>query len=217
MTSTVTSPLSPVPSICPTKTAPFNLLEIAKSPIPSISPVSRYNGDVAAIVASLTQLLPASLNPLNAVQITSSLFSIVETIKPGDKATTFLGADFTEGSNAVVVLITSSQYKFNGLPGPSDIETYGQASCSVTIKTIAISGGGVGFGYVLDESIKSEWFSMQLNDNGTQLVVSMYTEHTVLASITFSVVALKSLDERDVGFVIVNGVGFKQTIASTVA
>ncbi|ORY32741.1 hypothetical protein BCR33DRAFT_839518 [Rhizoclosmatium globosum] len=193
MTSTVTSSLPPGPSVCPAKTAPFNLLEIAKSPIPSISPVSRYNGDVAAIVASLTQLLPASLNPLNAVQITSSLFSIVETIKPGDKATKFLGADFTEGYNAVVVLITSSQYKFNGLPGPSDIETYGQASCSVTIKTIAISGGGVGFG--------------GLNVYGTQ----------VLASITFSVVALKSLDERDVGFVIVNGVGFKQTIASTVA
>ncbi|ORY32724.1 hypothetical protein BCR33DRAFT_744013 [Rhizoclosmatium globosum] len=183
MVSTIISPSvtvftvpSPLPSVCTVNVAPTYLLEVAAGPIPLTKALSKYNGDVTSIVATLNQLLPASLNQLNAAQVTSSLFSVVEPIQPGGNPTTFLGADFTDGSNAVVVLITSSQYKFNGLPGPLDIQTYG---------------------IVL--------FLLRLLRFQVEELVLVYTEHMVLASISFSVTATRKRDNSDVGFVVING------------
>ncbi|KAJ3281170.1 hypothetical protein HDU79_011039 [Rhizoclosmatium sp. JEL0117] len=171
--------------------------------------MQKYSGDATEIIATLNTLVPGSLNQLNANQVSSSLFQITEPIRPGGAPVTFLGAAFGSGSNAVVVLITSTQYKFTGLPSAQDIQVYNDVTCSITIKTVSFSNeGGVGFSYVLDASYKSEWFAMQLDSEGTKLIVSVYSEHAAVASIVFGVEAIggkRGVD--DVGFVVVNGVG----------
>ncbi|KAJ3078390.1 hypothetical protein HDU99_000605, partial [Rhizoclosmatium hyalinum] len=166
--------------------------------------MQKYSGDATEIIATLNTLVPGSLNQLNANQVSSSLFQITEPIHPGDAPVTFLGATFGSGSNAVVVLITSTQYKFTGLPSAQDIQVYNDVTCSITIKTVSFSNeGGVGFSYVLDGSYKSEWFAMQLDSAGTKLIVSVYSEHVAVASIVFGVEAIggkRAVD--DVGFVV---------------
>ncbi|KAJ3072428.1 hypothetical protein HDU99_002194 [Rhizoclosmatium hyalinum] len=171
--------------------------------------MQNYNGDTTEIIASLNALVPGSLNQLNANQVSSSLFQITEPIRAGDAPVTFLGAPFGAGSNAVVVLITSRQYKFNGLPSADNIQVYNDATCSFKINTATIGAmKGVGFSYVLDSTYKSEWFSLDLNAAGTTLTVSVYSENKAIASIAFSVSLISGKRaDGDVGFVVVNGVG----------
>ncbi|KAJ3074939.1 hypothetical protein HDU99_001634, partial [Rhizoclosmatium hyalinum] len=120
------------------------LTSIASGPIPTANLMQKYSGDATKIIATLNKLVPGSLNQLNADQVSSSLFQITEPIRPGDNAVTFVGAPFTKSSNAVVVLITSAQYKFNGLPLPKDIELFSDA-CSVSINSDLIAGmNGIG-------------------------------------------------------------------------
>ncbi|KAJ3280112.1 hypothetical protein HDU79_011984 [Rhizoclosmatium sp. JEL0117] len=183
--------------------------------------MQNYNGDTTEIIASLNALVPGSLNQLNANQVSSSLFQITEPIRAGDAPVTFLGAPFGAGSNAVVVLITSRQYKFNGLPSADNIQVYNDATCSFKINAATIgTAKGVGFSYVLDSTYKSEWYSLDLNAAGSTLTVSVYSENKAIASIAFSVSLIggKRAD-GDVGFVVVNGVGVvnKPVQASSVA
>ncbi|ORY43677.1 hypothetical protein BCR33DRAFT_245958 [Rhizoclosmatium globosum] len=59
---------------------------------------------------------------------------------------------------------------------------------------------------------------MQLTEDGTQLIVSVNSEHQVLASVAFTVSAGvgKKRAQKEVGFVVVNGVGtFKAVSTST--
>ncbi|KAJ3082097.1 hypothetical protein HDU99_003652 [Rhizoclosmatium hyalinum] len=170
--------------------------------------MQNYNGDTTEIIASLNALVPGSLNQLNANQVGSSLFQITEPIRAGDAPVTFLGAPFGAGSNAVVVLITSRQYKFNGLPFTDNIQVYNDATCSFKINIATIeTTKGVGFSYVLDSTYKSEWFSLDLNATGTTLTVSVYSENKAIASVAFSVSLISGKRaDGDVGFVIVNGV-----------
>ncbi|KAJ3070781.1 hypothetical protein HDU99_002601, partial [Rhizoclosmatium hyalinum] len=181
--------------------------------------MKKYSGDATGIIATLNKLVPGSLNRLNANQVSSSLFQITEPISPGDPPVSFEGAPFTNTSNAVVVLILSSQYKFTSLPTATDIRVYNDATCTISITTDFIQGtNGVGFSYILANSYKSEWFAMQLSGDGKSLTVSVYTEHRVVASIVFPVSAGggKRAD-GDVGFVVVNGVGVVNTAVGTAA
>ncbi|ORY39822.1 hypothetical protein BCR33DRAFT_768251 [Rhizoclosmatium globosum] len=217
-TSTISSPVpsSTSASTCATQSPSPIFSAIADGPIPSITPMQKYSGEATEIIATLNTLVLGSLNQLNANQVSSSLFQITEPIHPGDAPVTFLGAAFGSGSNAVVVLITSTQYKFTGLPSAQDIQVYNDVTCSIAIKTVSFSNeGGVGFSYVLDGSYKNEWFAMQLDSAGKKLIVSVYSEHAAVASIVFGVEVIggkRAVD--DVGFVVVNGVGVVNKRAS---
>ncbi|KAJ3282599.1 hypothetical protein HDU79_009801 [Rhizoclosmatium sp. JEL0117] len=212
MQSTISVPTSvstTTPFVCVPKAPTSLIASIAAGPIPSGTPMQNYNGDTTEIIASLNALVPGSLNQLNANQVGSSLFQITEPIRAGDAPVTFLGAPFGAGSNAVVVLITSRQYKFNGLPSADNIQVYNDATCSFKINTATIgTTKGVGFSYVLDSTYTSEWFSLDLNAAGTTLTVSVYSENKAIASIAFSVSLISGKRaDGDVGFVVVNGVG----------
>ncbi|KAJ3081452.1 hypothetical protein HDU99_005654, partial [Rhizoclosmatium hyalinum] len=207
--ATITSIPIMTPTVCLPKPPPALIASIAAGPIPFSKPMQNYNGDTTELIASLNALVPGSLNQLNANQVSSSLFQITEPIRAGDAPVAFLGAPFGAGSNAVVVLITSRQYKFNGLPSTDNIQVYNDATCSFKINTATIgTTKGVGFSYVLDSTYKSEWFSLDLNAAGSTLTVSVYSENKAIASIAFSVsLIIGKRADGDVGFVVVNGVG----------
>ncbi|KAJ3082561.1 hypothetical protein HDU99_002281 [Rhizoclosmatium hyalinum] len=195
-------------SVCEMKSPSPLIASIAAGPIPSGIFMQNYNGDTTEIIASLNTLVPGSLNQLNANQVSSSLFQIIERVRAGDAPVTFLGAPLVPGSNAAVVLIMSRQYKFNGLPSENDIQVYNDATCSFKINTAAIGvSRGVGFSYILDRSYKSEWFALSLNADRKTLTMSVYSEHQAIASIMFSVSVGAKRAESDAEFVVVNGVG----------
>ncbi|KAJ3066557.1 hypothetical protein HDU99_003813, partial [Rhizoclosmatium hyalinum] len=174
-----------------------------------------YTGTASLAIATLTNLVPASLARLGATK-TAEIFQI-GSLKPGDTSVTFLGAAFTAGErNAVVFMIVSDGYTFKP---DATVKTFNNATCSVSIKTSGITNGGVEFSYVFDESIAGEWFAMQLTEDGTQLIVSVNSEHQVLASVAFTVNpgAGKKRAQKEVGFVVVNGVGTFKTVSTSTA
>ncbi|KAJ3071919.1 hypothetical protein HDU99_002317 [Rhizoclosmatium hyalinum] len=205
--SNVADPGTRTGTACSVKTPSASLSLIAAGSIPSTTAMQQYKGVATEIIATLSKLVPGSLNQLNAKnQVSSSLFQITESIRPGDAPVRFQGASFTNSSNAVVVLITSSQYKFNGLPTLNDIQVFNDATCTITINTAMISTmNGVEFSYILDSSYKSEWFAMELDTSGTKLTVYVFSEHTAIASIVFSVAAF-SVRRGDIGFVVATGI-----------
>ncbi|KAJ3060061.1 hypothetical protein HDU99_006087 [Rhizoclosmatium hyalinum] len=123
-----------------------------------------------------------------------------------------VGASFDGGIDGVAVLISSVQYKFLG---DWDIQTYADVSCTFVVNASAIDNG-ISFYYMIDSAkIKSEWFAIQLSDDGKQLIVAVYTEHTILASVSFGVAANKARDSINYGFVMLNVVGSSIAPAST--
>ncbi|KAJ3292691.1 hypothetical protein HDU79_001150 [Rhizoclosmatium sp. JEL0117] len=204
--ATTTVNTIPTANSCNIQSPPKNLANIAAGEVPGFSPLANYGGDVTAVIATLVQLLPNALGVYNVTEIDNSLFEILESIKPGDAAVTFQGAPFVDGLNAIVFLITSRQYKFaDSMPR---VEIYNDVTCTSPIRFASIPNRGIGFSYVLDISVvKSNWFSMQLNPEGTQLVVSINSKHNVLASVSFAVRALqKRSQDPDIGFLVVNGI-----------
>ncbi|KAJ3284824.1 hypothetical protein HDU79_007845 [Rhizoclosmatium sp. JEL0117] len=195
--------LTTVPS-CVTNIPLSTINEIALGPIPAENSMQLYNGDVAAYIAALLKLLPSYGSAIS--QLGSSLFYIPEPIVPGQEPSRFQATPFLAGSNLVAVLISSSQYEFVGEP---TIQTYFGFSCNLVIKESPLpSISGVGFSYVIDSvQVKSEWFAMFLTPDGQQLVFTINTNHSVIASLTFPLKVIRKRQyQSNGGFVVLNGV-----------
>ncbi|KAJ3280391.1 hypothetical protein HDU79_011742 [Rhizoclosmatium sp. JEL0117] len=205
--NTQTTSLKPTVSIvasCSNKTPSDELLDISKNiPSSSVGTTVKYSSEAASTLGTLVKLVPETLLSMGAVQ-TAQIFEVFD-ITSG-KAVTFPGAQFSDGvTNYVVVMIKSDQYKFKSA---SEVAAYDSTVCSVTFDTTTLpDGSGVSFSYKFDGAIKSEWFAFKLSPDSTRLIISINTDHTVLASIEYYVTPMKTGDDGKYGFVVVNGVG----------
>ncbi|KAJ3279929.1 hypothetical protein HDU79_000184 [Rhizoclosmatium sp. JEL0117] len=186
---------------CKTKTPSQALMNIANGPIPASSS-QNYSSDATDNLAALIKQAPAVLAKTGTFEI-SSTFLLSGPLGFG-ASVNMVGASFDGGIDGVAVLISSVQYKFLG---DWDIQTYGDVSCTFVVNASVIDNG-ISFYYMIDSAkIKSEWFAIQLSEDGKQLIVVVNTEHTVLASVSFGVAVNKARDSINYGFAMLNVVG----------
>ncbi|ORY44300.1 hypothetical protein BCR33DRAFT_850439 [Rhizoclosmatium globosum] len=147
--------------------------------------------------------LPGYLAQLNAV-FSASTFQIIDGL-PLSSPATFSGAPLSQGPNAVVVLILSENFKFTGNSGVG----YDNNKCNsaISVNSFSVQTNVIGFSYVLDETVTSEWFSLQVSNDQSRLTVNVYTEHQAIATFEFSLSARNTRASIDTEFVVVNGVG----------
>ncbi|ORY40801.1 hypothetical protein BCR33DRAFT_767943 [Rhizoclosmatium globosum] len=194
---------------CKTNTASQALTNIANGPIPASSS-QNYSTDATDALAALIKQAPAVLAKTGTFQVASA-FLLTGPLSATANVN-LLGASFTGGVNGVGVLISSVEFKFLG---NWDIQTYGDVTCTFVVNATSIDNG-VAFYYVIDSTkVKSEWFGIQLSQDGKQLIVSVNTEHTVMASVSFGVTASKTRESIKDGFLVLNVVGSSIAPVST--
>ncbi|KAJ3280746.1 hypothetical protein HDU79_011392 [Rhizoclosmatium sp. JEL0117] len=175
-------------------------MNIANGPIPASSS-QNYTSDATDNLAALIKQAPAVLAKTGTFEI-SSTFLLSGPLGFG-ASVNMVGASFDGGIDGVAFL------------GDWDVQTYGDVSCTFVVNASAIDNG-ISFYYMIDSAkIKSEWFAIQLSEDGKQLIVAVYTEHTILASVSFGVAVNKARDSINYGFVMLNVVG--STVAPTSA
>ncbi|ORY49461.1 hypothetical protein BCR33DRAFT_781727 [Rhizoclosmatium globosum] len=162
---------------------------------------SSYNPDVAVIVTDMIKHAPIALAALNASQ-TDSVFQV----SIDNKAITFAGADFRNGSNAAVLILSSSAFDITA-PLLSTIEA-DPSILAYNISVFPAAENGVTFRYILDPSVKSEWFSMQMSLDNSRIEVSAKEENRTLFKISLQVTLKDSGSNMSPNFIALNAVGF---------
>ncbi|KAJ3080245.1 hypothetical protein HDU99_008886 [Rhizoclosmatium hyalinum] len=152
--------------------------------------------------------VPAALGSVNASSIASSLFTITEPVVPGTPVS-FKGSDIptptTPGLNAVVLLLSSTQYAFDGVPTSDKILTYNAASSS-SVNVALTDDGGVSVTYTLPNYILSEWYVLNLRADGKTFDVVANTGSDALISVTFQIHATGGKRRDGGGFTVVTAV-----------
>ncbi|KAJ3289404.1 hypothetical protein HDU79_004074 [Rhizoclosmatium sp. JEL0117] len=184
-------PRLPVDSItnpCPVNKPTGIIASLASLPSPTSTPFA-FQGDAVKTVAKMNLKIPAALGTVNASSITSSLFTITEPVVPGAPVS-FKGADIPKptapGFNAIVLLLSSTQYAFDVVPTSQNILTYNAASSSSVIVALT-DDGGVSITYVLPNYILSEWYVLNLRVDGRTFDVVASTGTDALVSVTFQI------------------------------
>ncbi|KAJ3298800.1 hypothetical protein HDU79_006843 [Rhizoclosmatium sp. JEL0117] len=200
-------PTDPTTNPSPVNKPTGVIADLAALPSPSTSPIA-FQGDAVKTVAKMNLKVPAALGSVNASSIASSLFTITEPVVPGTPVS-FKGSDIptptTPGINAVVLLLSSTQYAFDGVPTSDKILTYNAAS-SASVNVALTEDGGVSITYTLPNYILSEWYILNLRADGKTFDVVANTGSDALISVTFQIHATGGKRRDSGGFTIVTAV-----------
>ncbi|ORY29478.1 hypothetical protein BCR33DRAFT_842526 [Rhizoclosmatium globosum] len=200
-------PVDSVTNPCPVNKPTGTIASLASLPTPNDSP-SAFKGDAVQTVAKMNLKVPAALGTVNASSIASSLFTITESVVPGVPVS-FKGAEIPKptgpGLNAVVLLLSSTQYAFTAVPTSDNVLTYNAASSS-SVNVAITDDGGVSITYVLPNYILSEWYVLNLRADGKTFDVVANTGNDALVSVTFQIRFIGGKRRDGGGFTIVTAV-----------
>ncbi|KAJ3064174.1 hypothetical protein HDU99_004552, partial [Rhizoclosmatium hyalinum] len=182
---------------CPVKTAPPTINNIAEGPVPTTvptnavaPPASQKQAVLDTVTSSVSSSFSANLGTIDTTSLSQSLLQVAQEITPGTPVkiaaaplpTQTPGS--TPGLNLILVGVSSPSYKFNKILAN---ETYNDASSATLALSTDSTGTGQQFTFPLGNYISSIWYAFDLSSDEKTLVVSVYTDHTPLAAVTYSV------------------------------